>query len=318
MIWKLSIFALFVAALVIGGHSGMVSGYFLFLVGIALINAIAAIGLVVISGAAGQMSLATSGLLAVGAYVTGVMTAKLGMPFGWCLIVGPLVASALGTLLAAPAIRLSGLHLAIITLAFGVIVVQLIGKAGPITGGMSGLTLPALSLFGLKLDNDANRLILVGLMALLVLWVTHNLLRFKVGRALFAIREREAVAQALGVNVGRYKTLAFAYGSLLAGLAGVLSASVKGFISVEDFSVHTALYAFVMIAVGGMSSIWGGLIGGVFITLLPEVLRGFREASDLIFGILLTLAIAILPGGLVSLGGIARSLLRRSGHGTKK
>ena len=318
MIWKLLAIAIFLAAMIVGGLTGSISSYFLFLISIALINSIAAIGLVVISGVAGQMSLATSGLLAVGAYVTGVMTTKFGMPFGWCLIVGPLVASALGTLLAAPAIRLSGLHLAIITLAFGVIVVQLIGKAGPLTGGMSGLTLPELSLFGLKLDSDAHRLILVGILMLAVLWVTHNLLRFKVGRALFAIREREAVAQALGINVRRYKTLAFAYGSLLAGLAGVLSASVKGFISVEDFSVQTALYAFVMIAVGGMSSVWGGLIGGIFITLLPEVLRDFREGSDLIFGVLLTLSIAILPGGLVSLGGIVRNLFRKSKYGVKK
>lgn len=310
MAWKLIILTVAIVALVAGGLTGLVSSYFLFVLAITLANAIAAIGLVVVSGVAGQMSLATSGLLAIGAYVAGVFTTTWGLPFALCLIAGPVLASLLGTLLAAPAIRLSGLHLAIVTLAFGVIVVQLIGKGGSLTGGMSGLTLPKLSIAGIAIDNDARRLALVGLATILTLWVSHNLLRFKVGRALFAIHEREAVAQALGVNIRLYKSLAFAYGSFLAGLAGVLTAAVKGFISVDDFTIHTALYAFVMVAVGGMTSIWGGLIGAAFVTLLPEFLRGFREASDLVFGILLTLVIAVLPGGLASLSQVLRSAIR--------
>ena len=318
MVWKLLVFTAGIGALVVCGLTGQISGYYLFLASITLVNAIAAIGLVVVSGVAGQMSLATSGLLAIGAYVTGVAMTATGMPFVLCLIAGPVAASLLGTLLAAPAIRLSGLHLAIVTLAFGVIVVQFIGKGGPLTGGMSGLTLPPVSIFGIDLDNDARRLALVGAITVLTLWVSHNLLRFKVGRALFAIHERESVAQALGVNIRLYKSLAFAYGSFLAGLAGVLTAAVKGFISVDDFTIHTALYAFVMIAVGGMTSIWGGLIGAAFVTLLPEVLRGFREASDLIFGVLLTLVIAVLPGGLVTLGSVLKSIILRAARGGRR
>lgn len=318
MRYSIAALALILVAIYLLATFSIVKGYYLYVLNLCLVNAIAAIGLMVISGVAGQMSLATSGLVAIGAYTTGILLTHTPLGFEFALVLGPLAAAAIGTLLAGPALRLSGLHLAIVTLAFGVIVVQLIGHGGWLTGGMNGLTFPEMSLFGMPLRSDRNRLVLIGIVTLVVLILTHNLLRFRAGRALLAIREREAVAQAMGVNVSRYKAFAFAYGSALAGLSGVLFSSLNGFISVDDFTIHFALYAFVMIAVGGMTSLWGALIGAFFVTLLPETLRGLKEASDLVFGVLLTIVIAALPGGFVSLPRLASTwLARRRGSASR-
>ena len=276
--------------------------YYLYLVNLTLVNAIGAIGLVVVSGVAGQMSLATAGLLAIGSYTTGILTTTYGVDFGAAAVIGAILTTIIGTMLAGPALRLTGLHLAIVTLAFSEIVLQLIGAGGAFTGGQSGMAVASASLLGWSLDTEKSRFILVGVTFVLVVLATRNFLRFKAGRALFAMREREPVARALGVDVSAYKTLAFAYGSFLAGLAGALFVTLKGFISVDDFTIQVSLYFFVMIAVGGMTSIWGGVVGAAFVTLLPEALRDFRESSDAVFGILLTLVVAFLPGGLVAFG----------------
>jgi branched-chain amino acid transport system permease protein len=118
---------------------------------------------------------------------------------------------------------------------------------------------------------------------------------------LFTLRERELTARALGIDVARYKTLAFAYSSFLAGLAGALYAPLKGYISVDDFTIWNSIYFFVMIAVGGITSIAGGIIGAIVVTIMPEALRGLQEAANAVFGILLVLIIVFLPGGLVSI-----------------
>ncbi|MCO5089663.1 branched-chain amino acid ABC transporter permease [Bosea sp. (in: a-proteobacteria)] len=293
-----------------------VNGYFIYVVNLTLINAIAAIGLVIVSGAAGQMSLGTSALLAIGAYATGMLTTHFGVPWLAAAIVGAFAATVIGTLLAAPALRLTGLHLAIVTLAFGVIVVQLIGKGGKWTGGMSGLTLAEADLLGFAMNTEARRYWVIAGTFFAVALSASAFLRRKPGRALLALREREPTARALGIDVARYKTLAFAYSSFLAGLAGALYAPLKGYISVDDFNIWQSIYFFVMIAVGGMTSIAGGVLGAIVVTVLPEALRGLQDAANAVFGILLMLIIIFLPGGLVSLGQPLRRLLPgRAGAG---
>jgi len=281
--------------------AGHLNGYFIYVVNLTLINAIAAIGLVVVSGAAGQMSLGTAALLAIGAYTTGILTTHFGVPWPVAGISGAVAATIIGTGLAAPALRLTGLHLAIVTLAFGVIVVQLIGKGGKWTGGMSGLTLREADLFGFLLNTEARRYWVIASVFTAVWFSASAFLRRKPGRALFTLRERELTARALGIDVARYKTLAFAYSSFLAGLAGALYAPLKGYISVDDFTIWNSIYFFVMIAVGGITSIAGGIIGAIVVTIMPEALRGLQEAANAVFGILLVLIIVFLPGGLVSI-----------------
>jgi branched-chain amino acid transport system permease protein len=278
-----------------------INAYFVYVASLALIRAIGAIGLVVLSGVAGQLSLCTAALLAVGAYTTGMLMTHLGVGFLPAAICGALATCVIGTALAAPALRLTGLHLPIVTLAFGVIAVQLIGRGGKFTGGMGGLFLPPATLLGWPLDTDLRRLVVIIGPFLLATAASINFLRLKPGRALFALRDRELTAQALGVNTSGYKILAFAYASLLAGVAGALYAGFKGYVSVDDFTLWDSIYFFVMIAIGGMTSVAGAIIGAIFVTAVPELLSGVAEASQLIFGALLLLIVAFLPGGLVSI-----------------
>lgn len=313
-------FLLFAVAITLG--AGLIAAilsnsYYTYVANLSLINAIAAIGLVVVTGLAGQLSLATAGLMAIGAYACAILTGRYGVPFPLALPTSALLTMAVGACLTLPALRLGGLHLAIVTLAAGIVVVQFIGKGGAFTGGMSGLSIDPPEVLGWPVDSESRRFAVLAPIFLAVAAATWNFRRLKPGRALLALRQRERMAQMLGVDTRAYKLLAFAYSSFLAGLAGALYGASKGYISVDDFTIWNSIYLYVMIAVGGATSVLGGVVGAVFVTALPEVLRGFDQAAQAIFGVILVLVIALLPSGVVPpaialwQAGVARLAARR-------
>ena len=289
---------LFVAFLLMGMQA---NDYYLYVANLTMINAMVAVGLVVLAGIGGQLSLGTAALVATGSYGCAILLVHLGWPYLLAAIVSTAATTLIGTLLAGPALRLSGLHLAIVTLAFGIIVMQLIGLGGELTGGMTGLTIPQVFLFGVPLDTEWSRFVLILIVLFCVVYSTNRLIRLKPGRALLAIRERELAARALGIDPAKYKILAFAYSSFLCGLAGVLYAPEKGYLSVEDFTVWQSIYFFVMIALGGMTSVTGGVIGAIIVTVAPEFLGGLQESSQLVFGILVLTIVLFAPVGVVGL-----------------
>lgn len=290
--------------------ASQLNSYFLYVTNLTMINAIVAIGLVILSGVAGLLSLGTAALVAIGAYSSGILTTHYGWSFVPAMLAGSMAAAAVGTLLAAPALRLGGMHLAIVTLAFGVVVVQLIGMGGSLTGGMQGLSLAPPTLFGWPLDTEWRRLCLILPLFALVVTASLNFVRLKPGRALAAIRDRESTAAALGVHPAAYKTLAFAFSSLLAGLAGALYGGLTSYISTDDFTIWNSIFYFVMIVVGGMTSIIGGIVGAIVVTVFPEAMRELKEVSYAVFGVLLMLIIMFFPNGLVSLAGPLGRVLR--------
>ena len=302
---------LLAAIAVVVAVGSQLNSYFLYIANLTMINAIAAIGLVILSGIAGLLSLGTAALVAIGAYGAGILTTHYGWSFVPAMLVGAFASTAVGTLLAAPALRLGGMHLAIVTLAFGVVVVQLIGMGDKLTGGMQGLSLAPPTLFGWALDSEWRRLCLILPLFIVVVIASLNFVRLKPGRALAAIRDRESTASALGINPAAYKTLAFAYSSFLAGLAGALYGGLTSYISTDDFTIWNSIFYFVMIVVGGMTSIAGGIIGAIVVTVFPEAMRGLKEVSYAVFGVLLMLIIMFFPNGLVSLANPMRHLLRR-------
>lgn len=286
--------------------------YFLGVINLTLVNAIAAIGLVLLSGVAGQISLGTAGLVAAGAYGCGMLMVHLGVAFLPAAIAGALVATLIGTALAAPALRLSGLHLAIVTLAFGIIIVQFIGMGGKVTGGMSGLFVPPASILGWEANTEYRKFLLVLLPFLLVTYASWNFARLKPGRALHILRDREMIARAMGINTSAYKIMTFAYSAFLCGVSGALLGALKGYISVDDFTLWTSLYFFVMIVIGGITSIAGAIIGAAVVTLLPEVLRSLQEYAQAALGIITMLIFLFARGGVVGLAKrSASALLRR-------
>lgn len=288
--------------------------YQLYLVNIALVNVVLAVGLNLLTGNAGQISLCNSSFMAIGAYACTLLSAKLGLSFWLALPVGGIVAMSFGCVLALPAMRLSGFYLALATLGFLEITQTMIEEFPGITGGIRGMIASRPTLLGWKLGSDlALYYAFMPIVAGLVL-VARNLIRSPVGRAFDAIRNSTPAAQSLGISPTRTKLIAFAIAALYAGLAGGLGAAVVGFIDPVEYGTGASLRHVTFIVVGGIGSISGSLVGAIVLTLLPELLRGLKEYSDFVYAALLLAFLLLLPKGLVGFGPMAARLWSREGR----
>ena len=273
--------------------------YPVYLLSLAMISVISAVGLNLLTGNSGQISLCHSSFMAIGAYGSALITARLGIPFWASIPLGALLAAGIGALVGAPASRLRGIYLALATLGFLQIVQVLIEEFASVTGGVRGLTIPKAAIAGIVLSDYARFLIVLGCCAFSI-WTARNLLASRVGRELDAVRLSPHAAQALGVSVHRVRLAAFALSAAYAGLAGGLLAIVVGFIDPVEFGVSAALRQITFIVVGGMGSVAGSVLGAVVLSALPELLRPVKEYSDVIYTLILLAFLIFLPHGLVS------------------
>jgi branched-chain amino acid transport system permease protein len=286
------------------------SSYPVYLLSLAMINVIAAVGLNLLTGNSGQISLCHSSFMAIGAYGSTLLTMRFGVPFWAAIPMGGTFAALLGALLGAPASRLRGIYLALATLGFLQIVQIVIEEFANVTGGVRGLTVPKPTVGGVRVSEYARFLIVLFICALAI-WTARNLLASRVGRELDAVRLSPHAAQALGVSVHRVKLAAFALSAAYAGVAGGLQAVVVGFIDPVEFGVSASLRQITFIVVGGMGSVAGSVIGAAVLSALPEVLRPVKEYSDLIYTSILLGSLIFLPRGLVTLWHrIARHVVR--------
>ena len=298
---------------------GVAPGYVLYLVSLALIYGIVAIGLGVLIGHTGQISLGHAGFFAIGAYTSALLTLRLGLPFVVALLVAGSVSAAIGFLLGLPALRLSGPYLAVATLGFGLAIPQLVVWQGSWTGGSSGLHgLPLASLplgaFTIVFRSDQDYYYLAAAVLIVLTIFARNIVTSHTGRAFVAIRDSEIAARAMGVDLLRYKTTAFALSALYAGIAGALYAHLLHGISPEDFTVLLSVDFLTMIVLGGLGSVGGALSGALLLTLLQNaltrlpVVHDFKNLYIVVLGAILILTIAFLPHGLA---GVMRSLRSR-------
>lgn len=288
------------AIVVLGAVASTLGGYPVYLLSLAMINIIAAVGLNLLTGNSGQISLCHSSFMAIGAYGSTLLTTKFGAPFWAAIPLGAMLAAIMGGLLGAPASRLRGIYLALATLGFLQMVQIVIEEFAQVTGGVRGLTIPKPTVAGMRVSEYGRFLIVLGTCTLAV-WTARNLLVSRVGRELNAVRLSPHAAQALGVSVHRVKLEAFALSAAYAGVAGGLQAIVVGFIDPVEFGVAASLRQITFIVVGGMGSVSGSVVGAAVLSALPEVLRPVKEYSDIIYtGILLAFLI-LLPHGLVTL-----------------
>jgi branched-chain amino acid transport system permease protein len=300
---------------------GIAPSYILYLISLALIYAMVAIGLNLLVGHTGQISLGHAGFFAIGAYASALLTFRLGLPTIVALPVAGLLTAAVGYLLGLPALRLTGPYLAVATLGFGLAVPQLIVWQGSWTGGSSGLhSLPLASLaigplsVVFRTDQDFYYLAL-GMLILLTIFA-RNIVSSHTGRAFVAIRDSELAARAMGVSLVRYKTTAFALSAFYAGIAGSLYAYLLHGISPEDFTVLLSIDFLTMIVLGGLGSVSGALSGAFLLTLLQNmltrlpVLRDFKNLYIVVLGVVLILTIMFLPQGIA--GAARRVRLRWS------
>jgi branched-chain amino acid transport system permease protein len=292
-----------------------VGNYGYYILAIVLIYAMVALSLNILIGMGGQISIGHAGFWALGAYASALSVVKLGMPFLAGVAVGGLVAALFGALVALPALRVQGHYLAIATLGFALFVQQILFEWEWLTGGRQGLFVPRPSLFGVQLDSDFGYYYLLLGIFLLLGWIAGNFARSHTGRSLAALRMSPVAAECCGIARPKHIIIAFAMSAFFTGISGALFGHLLGHLSTETFSLAVSLSFLTMAVIGGLHSRAGALLGGAYLALAPEILREFKDAQMVIYGVTLVLCVQFLPGGLVSLVDLAWRAVRRGSHG---
>ncbi|MEW9549833.1 branched-chain amino acid ABC transporter permease [Nonomuraea sp. NPDC050783] len=268
-----------------------------------LVYAVALLGLNLLVGHAGQISLGHGAFFAVGAYAAAILLHEWAVPYPVTLPVAAAVAFVLGLAFGVPAVRLRGLYLALVTLAMAVFLVPLLKRFEHVTGGSMGLTLPKPrppAWSGLAEDQWLYFLALAVAVASFAL--VGSLLRSRVGRALHALRDDEGAAEVMGVRLSSYKTLAFAWSAMLAGAAGCVYTWVIGFVSPDSFTVNLSITLLAGLVVGGLGSTAGPVLGALFVMFVPGIAQDLNEAAPgVIFGLLIIAVMYVAPTGLAGL-----------------
>jgi branched-chain amino acid transport system permease protein len=277
------------------------SNYQVFQLTQVMIYAIAVLGLNILTGYNGQISLGHGGFFAAGAYTAAILMHRYGVPYWATLLPAALVCFALGVLFGLPALRFEGPYLALVTLAMAVAMPQLLKYFDAWTGGKQGLVLvKPMPPPGLGIDRDRWLYLLVLVVLLLAIRVAANLLNGRTGRAFVAIRDHPIAAAAMGINTARYKTLAFGASTLFTGVAGALAAIVIGFVAPESFTLFLSLSFLIGSAVGGIATIGGAIVGGFFIEFVPNLANDISDAAPwAIYGLTLLLFMYAMPRGVV-------------------
>lgn len=305
--WKrLLLPVVLVAVLALGPF--VLNPYWSFLANLAIIYALFTVGYDVLVGWSGQMGLAHAALCGLGAYGVTIMM-EHGVPYLAALALSALLAAVVAVIVGFPAIRLKGFFLAIATLAFGLVIVQVFSGAQALTGGGAGIAVPGWKLPGYTAGASIYWLSLAITAAVfLMMW---RLLRGRFGRTLLAVKNVPHAAESLGVPVLRYRLYAFALSGALAALGGGLFAQVQTYIFPEMFDTRLLVLMLVMVILGGSQSMWGPVFGAVFAVGIVQLLQDLGTYQNLAYGFALMLAIGFLPGGIVSLWAKATLVLRR-------
>jgi branched-chain amino acid transport system permease protein len=299
---------------VVGALPFIVSGFRLFQFTQVFIYAIALLGLNVLTGYNGQISLGHGAFYAVGAYTAAIMMDRWSVPYGWTIPVAGVLSFVLGFVFGIPALRLEGLYLALATFSLALAVPQILKYFETWTGGSQGIVLskpeppPAL---GLTADQW---LYFVALATLIVLFVlAANLLRGRTGRAIVAIRDHPIAAEAMGINKSLYKALTFGVSAGYTGVAGALSALAVAFVAPDAFNVFLSITFLVGIVIGGLASISGAIFGALFIQFVPNWAQDISKAAPwAIYGVFLIVFMYVMPRGIAgSIGRVQRWLARR-------
>jgi branched-chain amino acid transport system permease protein len=289
----------------------VLSNYHVFQLTLVLVYAIALLGLNMLTGYNGQISLGHGAFYAIGAYCAAILMDKWGVPYWATLPVAGAVCLAAGFLFGLPALRLEGLYLALATFALGVSLPQLL-KYHHIeqwTGGVQGIVIIKPDApFGLPLNADQWLYFFTLAVTIVMFVLGHNLLHGRVGRAMLAIRDNPVAAQAMGVNNAMYKSLTFGVSAMYTGIAGALGAIAVQFVAPDSFGIFLSLAFLIGIVVGGLASISGALYGALFIQFVPNIADAVSKAAPwAIFGVFLIAFVFLMPGGIAAAVQLARA-----------
>ena len=289
--------ALLAAAIVLPPFANF---YHLFVANTVVIYIVLAIGLNILVGYAGQLAFANAAMFGIGAYATGLLQVQLGWSFWLAFPAGAIIAAVVGLALSLPALRLRGLYLALSTLAFAQATQWVFLHWESVTFGAGGFKTPPLSFAPLPIEKPLGLYYLSLAIAVGLFLFAQNVVASRVGRAFVAVRDGEVAAESLGVDLLRYKALAFGISGFYAGVAGGLYSAMLNFVAPEGFDLFQMVLQKAMIVVGGLGSVAGSLLGAGIIVVLLEALRAFKGLQEIVFGGLLVAFVLFLRGGLIA------------------
>jgi branched-chain amino acid transport system permease protein len=303
--------------------------YYLSIINLVSIAVVGALGLNILVGYTGQISIGHGAFMSVGAYTAANLAVRLGMPFWVALPAGGLMAAAVGAVVGIPSLRIKGLYLAIATLAGQLIIEWTINHVTWISGGVqASIQVPRPSLLGYEVATQTEMYFFLLFFVALAVVGTLNLVRSRIGRAFIAIRDQDIAAEIIGIDIFRYKLLAFAISSFYAGVTGVLYTYYLGIANYEQFQINVSIDYLAMIIIGGLGSVLGSIFGAIFVTLLPILSRWAMEAFGglifsqqavlniipnlrlVLFGLLIIFFLVVEPEGLNRLWRNIRSYFR--------
>jgi branched-chain amino acid transport system permease protein len=263
------------------------------------INAVIVLGLNLLIGFAGQISLGHAGFLGIGAYASAILPTHLGWHPVLALLAGAVAAGALAAIVARPIFKLKGHYLAMATLGLGIIINIVIRTEAAWTGGPDGMPVPPMSLAGFEISGDKHWYWIVALLLSISVWASLNLIDSPFGRALRALHGSEVASKVVGVDVVRYKVAIFVLSAVFASIMGSVTAHYVGFVTPNLADFFHSIELVTMVVIGGMASVYGSVVGAVLLTALPQALASFEGWETVAFGTILMLCMIFLPKGLV-------------------
>ena len=300
--------------------------YHYFLGSWILVNLIAAMGLQLLVGFTGLLSLGHAAFMGVGAYTSALLITKVGCPFILSILIAGLVAAIFGIIVGFPSLRIKGFYLMVATLAFQFVIEYIIIHWDGLTRGIRGIEMPTPSIFGLSLEQHKVFFLFSFILTIFMVWGAKNITRSKIGRAFIAIRDNDISAEIIGISIFRYKILSFAISAFYAGVAGALFASLLRTAIPENYTLRESILFLAMVLVGGLGRLVGTVFGVIFITLVPVILDLLVSyignhydpnftiyagpMKDLVFGGLIILFIIFEPDGLVGIWARFRDYFR--------
>lgn len=305
---KYIIFGIILALMPVLQDMGVLKSSTITIFGTILFYAIVAIGLNILLGYSGLISLGTAGFMGLGAYISAYITEDLGLPFIVALIVAIAIPLIIGVLIGLVSLRISGMYLAIATLAVSEIFKKLFIEFDKFTGGFSGKNASYPEIFGIALDRNST-FILIVVILVLVMIITDNFINSSTGRALLTMRVSESAAQAMGINLLKYKLISFALATVYSALGGVLYVSFIRFSYPSTWNLLLSLQILAVIVIGGLKTLWGPIVGSLIVFGVPELILkqlpviGSIDGLAYIFtGILIIAVVLFYPNGLIYLG----------------
>jgi branched-chain amino acid transport system permease protein len=285
------------------------SSYYLRVASLVWVSAFAAIGLNVLMGKAGQVSLGHAAFFGIGAYSTAIGPAHFGLPPSASLAIGACIAGLLAYLVGRPILRLKGHYLAIATLGFGVLVALVITTESRWTGGPDGMPVGKLTVFGWRAGTAYAWYWLSGAFLVLGAWIALNLDDTPTGRAFLALHDSEIAARVVGIDVARLKLRAFVIAAVYASIAGSLLAMMNGFVNPDQAGFQHSVELVTMVVLGGLGSVVGSVVGAAVLVVLPQMLTVFQEYENLMLGLIVIVSMVFMRDGIVPM---ARKLMART------